>query len=61
LLPKPTKALQAREEDLGIEKNLGKTMVVNTAGKGPGAGFYVSGRGGDRVLDSGLLADQILL
>jgi hypothetical protein len=40
--PKPTKALEAREEDLGIEKNLGKSMLVAAGGKGPGAGFYVS-------------------
>ncbi|WVQ78912.1 hypothetical protein IAT38_001003 [Cryptococcus sp. DSM 104549] len=42
-LPKPTKALQAREEDLGLNKNLNKTMLVQTSttGKGPrGAGFY---------------------
>lgn len=40
--PKPTKALEAREEDLGIERNLGKSMLVSAGGKGPGAGFYVS-------------------
>lgn len=43
-LPKPTKALEARSEDLGIDKNLGKTVLVQTTttGKGPrGAGFYV--------------------
>lgn len=40
--PKPTKALEARDEDLGIEKNLGKSMLVAAGGKGPGAGFYVS-------------------
>jgi hypothetical protein len=40
--PKPTKALEAREEDLGIEKNLGKSMLIAAGGKGPGAGFYVS-------------------
>lgn len=34
-----------RTEDLGIEKNLNKTMIVQTSttGTGPrGAGFYVS-------------------
>jgi U4/U6.U5 tri-snRNP component SNU23 len=44
-LPKATKALQAREEDLEINKNLNKTVLVSTTttGKGPrGAGFYVS-------------------
>ena len=48
-LPRPTKALEAREGDLGIEKNLGRVMVVGSGGKGPGAGFYVSMRswGGD--------------
>jgi U4/U6.U5 tri-snRNP component SNU23 len=40
--PKPTKALEAREEDLRIEKNLGKSMLIAAGGKGPGAGFYVS-------------------
>lgn len=44
-LPKPTELLKARTEDLGLTKNLNKTMLVTTttAGKGPrGAGFYVS-------------------
>jgi hypothetical protein len=45
-LPKPTKELQAREGDLGIEKNLNKTMLVQggtLGGRGPkGPGFYVS-------------------
>ena len=41
-MPKPTKALEAREGDLGIERNLGRVMVVGAGGKGPGAGFYVS-------------------
>jgi U4/U6.U5 tri-snRNP component SNU23 len=44
-LPKPTEALKMRTEDLGIEKNLNKTMIVQTSttGTGPrGAGFYVS-------------------
>lgn len=44
-MPKPTKLLQARTEDLGLHKNLNKTMLVQTTttGKGPrGAGFYVS-------------------
>ena len=43
-LPKPTEALKMRTEDLGIEKNLNKTMIVQTSttGAGPrGAGFYV--------------------
>lgn len=43
-LPKPTKELQAREGDLGIEKNLNKTMLVqgSSGGRGPkGPGFYV--------------------
>ncbi|ORX35320.1 hypothetical protein BD324DRAFT_632328 [Kockovaella imperatae] len=42
-LPKPTKALEARTEDLGLEKNLNKTMLVQTSttGRGPkGAGYY---------------------
>ncbi|WVN87140.1 uncharacterized protein L203_102316 [Cryptococcus depauperatus CBS 7841] len=42
-LPKPTELLKARAEDLGLNKNLGKTMLVTTTtvGKGPrGAGFY---------------------
>lgn len=42
MLPKPTKSLEARKEDLEIEKNLGKSMLVSGTGKGPGAGFYVS-------------------
>jgi hypothetical protein len=41
-LPKPTQALQARKEDLGIDKNLGKTIVVNQSAGGKGPGFYVS-------------------
>lgn len=43
-LPKPTELLKARTEDLGLTKNLNKTMLVTTSttGKGPrGAGFYV--------------------
>ncbi|WWC86015.1 uncharacterized protein L201_000886 [Kwoniella dendrophila CBS 6074] len=42
-LPKPTKNLEARKEDLDLNKNLNKTMLVQTSttGKGPkGAGFY---------------------
>ncbi|WVR03680.1 hypothetical protein IAU60_000675 [Kwoniella sp. DSM 27419] len=42
-LPKPTKALEARKDDLDLTKNLNKTMLVQTTttGKGPrGAGFY---------------------
>ncbi|WRT63926.1 uncharacterized protein IL334_000853 [Kwoniella shivajii] len=42
-LPKPTKNLEARKEDLDLNKNLNKTMLVQTTttGKGPrGAGFY---------------------
>ncbi len=39
-LPKPTKALEARREDLEIEKNLGKTVLVDTVGRKGGAGFY---------------------
>ncbi|KAK8861725.1 hypothetical protein IAR55_002548 [Kwoniella newhampshirensis] len=42
-LPKPTKALEARSEALDLNKNLNKTMLVQTTttGKGPrGAGFY---------------------
>ncbi|KAL0245396.1 hypothetical protein I308_104519 [Cryptococcus tetragattii IND107] len=42
-LPKPTELLKARTEDLGLTKNLNKTMLVTTSttGKGPrGAGFY---------------------
>ncbi|KAJ9127333.1 hypothetical protein QFC24_000740 [Naganishia onofrii] len=41
-LPKPTQALQARTQDLEIEKNLGKTIVVNQSAGGKGPGFYVS-------------------
>ncbi len=44
-LPKPTKELQRRTEDLGLEKGLNKTTLVqiSTTGKGPrGPGFYVS-------------------
>jgi U4/U6.U5 tri-snRNP component SNU23 len=44
-VPKPTKKLEARKEDLNLEKNLNKTVLVQTttSGKGPrGAGFYVS-------------------
>jgi U4/U6.U5 tri-snRNP component SNU23 len=43
-LPKPTEHMKQRTEDLGIEKNLNKTVLVQatTTGKGPrGAGFYV--------------------
>lgn len=55
-LPKPTKELQAREGDLGIEKNLNKTMLVQggtLGGRGPkGPGFYVSlSMGGWAVAD----------
>ncbi|KAJ9114237.1 hypothetical protein QFC22_005689 [Naganishia vaughanmartiniae] len=39
-LPKPTQALQARTQDLEIEKNLGKTIVVNQSAGGKGPGFY---------------------
>ncbi|KAK1927825.1 hypothetical protein DB88DRAFT_479390 [Papiliotrema laurentii] len=42
-LPKPTKDLQRRTEDLGLEKGLNKTTLVqiSTSGKGPrGPGFY---------------------
>lgn len=44
-LPKPTEHMKQRTEDVGINKNLNKTMLVQTSttGKGPrGAGFYVS-------------------
>ena len=41
-LPKPTQALQARKQDLEIEKNLGKTIVVNQSAGKKGPGFYVS-------------------
>ena len=43
-LPKATKALEARDDDLEIGKNLNKTLLVQTTsvGKGQrGAGFYV--------------------
>lgn len=43
---KPTRNLEARKEDLEIDKNLGKTLVVDSSGKGPGAGFYVSSASG---------------
>lgn len=41
-LPKPTELMQAREAPLELDKNLGKTMVVqNPGGRGPGQpGFY---------------------
>ncbi|ODN88827.1 U4/U6.U5 tri-snRNP component SNU23 [Cryptococcus wingfieldii CBS 7118] len=43
-LPKPTELLKAREQDLGLTKNLNKTMLVSMGGtgqKGPrGGGFY---------------------
>ncbi|KAG5648568.1 hypothetical protein DXG03_003179 [Asterophora parasitica] len=41
-LPKPTELMQQREGDLELDKNLGKTMVVqNPGGKGPGQpGFH---------------------
>ena len=41
-LPKPTELMRRRENDLELEKNLGKTMVVqNPGGRGPGQpGFY---------------------
>ena len=41
-LPKPTELMKRRENDLELEKNLGKTMVVqNPGGRGPGQpGFY---------------------
>ncbi|WWC66608.1 uncharacterized protein I206_100511 [Kwoniella pini CBS 10737] len=42
-MPAPTKALEARKEELDLNKNLNKTMLVQTSttGKGPkGAGFY---------------------
>jgi U4/U6.U5 tri-snRNP component SNU23 len=41
-LPKPTELMKAREGPLELDKNLGKTMVVqNTGGRGPGQpGFY---------------------
>ncbi|EIW66526.1 hypothetical protein M231_02294 [Tremella mesenterica] len=42
-LPKPTKNMQQRTEDVGLNKDLNKTMLVQTTstGKGPkGPGFY---------------------
>ncbi|KAI0645428.1 hypothetical protein C8Q79DRAFT_964547 [Trametes meyenii] len=41
-LPKPTELMKRREGSLDLEKNLGKTMVVQNAGtRGPGVpGFY---------------------
>ncbi|KAG5353488.1 hypothetical protein E4T56_gene2221 [Termitomyces sp. T112] len=41
-LPKPTELMKQREGSLELEKNLGKTMVVqNPGGRGPGQpGFY---------------------
>jgi len=41
-LPKPTELMKQREGPLELEKNLGKTMVVqNPGGRGPGEpGFY---------------------
>ncbi|KAH9954115.1 hypothetical protein BC827DRAFT_1244406 [Russula dissimulans] len=41
-LPKPTELMKRRENDLELEKNLGKTMVVqNPGGRGPSQpGFY---------------------
>ncbi|TRM69376.1 hypothetical protein BD626DRAFT_473874 [Schizophyllum amplum] len=41
-LPKPTQLAQRRENDLELDKNLGKTMVVhNLSNRGPGQpGFY---------------------
>ncbi|KAF4621097.1 hypothetical protein D9613_000447 [Agrocybe pediades] len=41
-LPKPTELMKQREAPLELDKNLGKTMVVqNPGGKGPGQpGFY---------------------
>ena len=44
-LPKPTENMKQRTEDVGIDKNLNKTVLVQTTttGHGPrGAGFYVS-------------------
>ena len=42
VLPKPTELMKQREGDLELDKNLGKTMVVNNpGGRGPGQpGFY---------------------
>jgi U4/U6.U5 tri-snRNP component SNU23 len=40
-LPKPTETLKARENDLEIEKNQGKTLMVDGAQGGrKGPGFY---------------------
>lgn len=41
-LPKPTELMKQREAPLELDKNLGKTMVVqNASGRGPGVpGFY---------------------
>jgi len=41
-LPKPTDLMKQREAPLELDKNLGKTMVVqNTSGRGPGVpGFF---------------------
>ncbi|KAF8838808.1 hypothetical protein BDN67DRAFT_933162 [Paxillus ammoniavirescens] len=41
-LPKPTELMKRREHSLDLDKNLGKTMVVqNPGGRGPGQpGFY---------------------
>lgn len=41
-LPKPTELMKARDAPLELDKNLGKTMVVqNPGGRGPGQpGFY---------------------
>ena len=41
-LPKPTELMKRREHNLELDKNLGKTMVVNNpGGRGPGQpGFY---------------------
>ncbi len=47
-LPKPTRKLEARTEDLGIEKNLNKTMLVTAVGgKTAKPGFFVRVRGRD--------------
>jgi len=41
-LPKPTELMKRRDHDLELDKNLGKTMVVqNPGGRGPGQpGFH---------------------
>jgi U4/U6.U5 tri-snRNP component SNU23 len=41
-IPKPTELMKRRDHDLELEKNLGKTMVVqNPGGRGAGQpGFY---------------------